>query len=66
MKRIRNILKNKDYKALIENIVSLGVLQFVNLVLPLLVLPYSRPARTEMPRLRCYPRLPGDAHRGNG
>ncbi|MCU7567231.1 oligosaccharide flippase family protein [Riemerella anatipestifer] len=40
MKRIRNILKNKDYKALIENIVSLGVLQFVNLVLPLLVLPY--------------------------
>lgn len=24
------------------------------------------PARTEMPRLRCCPRLPGDAHRGNG
>lgn len=22
--------------------------------------------RTEMPRLRCCPRLPGDAHRGNG
>ncbi|MCW0478034.1 oligosaccharide flippase family protein [Riemerella anatipestifer] len=40
MKRIRNILKNKDYKALIENIISLGVLQFVNLFLPLLVLPY--------------------------
>ena len=24
------------------------------------------PAGTEMPRLRCCPRLPGDAHRGNG
>ncbi len=23
-------------------------------------------SRTEMPRLRCCPRLPGDAHRGNG
>ncbi len=40
MKRVKNILAHKDYRALIENFLSLGALQVVNLLLPLLVLPY--------------------------
>ncbi|MDP8079224.1 oligosaccharide flippase family protein [Phocoenobacter skyensis] len=40
MQRIKSIFANKDYKSLIENLLSLGFLQFANLLLPLLVLPY--------------------------
>ncbi|MBS9767581.1 MAG: oligosaccharide flippase family protein [Flavobacteriaceae bacterium] len=40
MSRFKNILKNKDYRVLFENLLSLGFLQFANLLLPLLVLPY--------------------------
>lgn len=37
---IKKILKNKDAKVLLENFFSLGALQVINLILPLVVLPY--------------------------
>lgn len=37
---IERIRKSQDAKALIENFLSLGVLQSVNLILPIIVLPY--------------------------
>lgn len=38
--KIKQLLKNKDAKSLIENFFSLGALQVINLILPLVVLPY--------------------------
>ncbi|WP_395090563.1 oligosaccharide flippase family protein [Vaginella massiliensis] len=38
--KIKQLLKNKDAKTLIENFFSLGALQVINLILPLVVLPY--------------------------
>lgn len=38
--KIKQLLKNKDVKSLIENFFSLGALQVINLILPLVVLPY--------------------------
>ncbi|WP_245539710.1 oligosaccharide flippase family protein [Riemerella columbina] len=38
--KFRQIVSNKNYRPLIENILSLGVLQLVNLLMPLVVLPY--------------------------
>ena len=38
--KIKQLLKNKDAKSLIENFFSLGALQAINLILPLVVLPY--------------------------
>lgn len=34
------ILSNKDFRTLAENILSLGILQLVNLLMPIVVLPY--------------------------
>ncbi len=39
-KRIEQLLKNKDYKALLENFISLSALQMVGMILPLITLPY--------------------------
>lgn len=38
--KLRRFLKTKDAKSLIENFFSLGALQVINLILPLVVLPY--------------------------
>lgn len=38
--KIKSKLASKDGKILIENFFSLGALQVINLILPLLVLPY--------------------------
>jgi PST family polysaccharide transporter len=38
--KIKNKFKSKDAKALLENFFSLGALQIINLILPLVVLPY--------------------------
>lgn len=38
--KIKEKLKNKDAKTLLENFISLGLLQLINLVLPLVTLPY--------------------------
>jgi len=40
IKRIAKKIKNNDIKTLIENFFSLGALQSINLLLPLVVLPY--------------------------
>lgn len=39
-KRIKGIYKNKDTKALISNFVSLSIISGVNIIVPLIVLPY--------------------------
>lgn len=38
--KIKEKLKNKDAKTLLENFISLSVLQLINLILPLVTLPY--------------------------
>ncbi|MBC8485991.1 MAG: oligosaccharide flippase family protein [Candidatus Cloacimonetes bacterium] len=40
MKKLKYIFKKKEHKVLIENFTSLSLLQIVNYVLPLIVLPY--------------------------
>lgn len=40
MKSVGKIFENKDYKTLTENFLSLAALQIVNIVLPLITLPY--------------------------
>lgn len=39
-KKFQSIIKNKDYKALLENFLSLSAIQLINLILPIVVLPY--------------------------
>ena len=38
--KLKNLLKNKDAKALLENFISLSSLQVVGMILPLITLPY--------------------------
>lgn len=38
--KFKNLLKNKDVKALLENFISLSSLQVVGMILPLITLPY--------------------------
>lgn len=40
LNKIKDILKNKDVKVLLENFISLSALQLVGMILPLITLPY--------------------------
>ena len=40
MLKLKNIFKSKEYKRILENMISLTGLQFASYILPLITLPY--------------------------